>query len=138
MPNPDPAAANATNNCVAACPQGNGTAADNLNYKNCVDGCIGKYYFTSSGTPEATAGSGSGSGGGVVTTTDSHGATVTTTTFAAAGTGGASGSGSGRGSGSPAGSAAPSQSATGKNGGETLRAGAAVGLVGVFAALMAI
>ncbi|OIW34392.1 hypothetical protein CONLIGDRAFT_2601 [Coniochaeta ligniaria NRRL 30616] len=77
VPNPDPAAVNATNTCVAACPQGNGTATDNLNYQNCVDACIGKYYFTATtaGAPQTT----SSGAGVVVTTTDRNGATVTST-----------------------------------------------------------
>lgn len=45
---------NATTECVAGCDQGNGTAADNTNYSNCVQSCIGDNYFTSTGTPEAT------------------------------------------------------------------------------------
>lgn len=51
MPSPDNASVNATTACVAACPQGNGTAADNQAYADCVDTCIGEYYFTSTGTP---------------------------------------------------------------------------------------
>ena len=42
---------NATTSCVAACPQGNGTAADNQAYSDCVQECIGEYYYTSTGTP---------------------------------------------------------------------------------------
>ncbi|KAH8905027.1 hypothetical protein BR93DRAFT_761199 [Coniochaeta sp. PMI_546] len=134
VPNPDPAAVNATNQCVADCPKGNGTAADNLNYQNCVDACIGKYYFTTTssgaGAAQATGTAAGGGGAVVITTTDRNGATVTTTSSAAANT-----QASGSGTGSSTGSATPS--ATGKNGGEVLRAGSAVGLVGFVAALMA-
>jgi hypothetical protein len=53
---------NKTTACVAACPQGSGTAADNQAYSDCVQGCIGQFYFTSSGTPNlATTNSGGSS-----------------------------------------------------------------------------
>ncbi|KAI1754993.1 hypothetical protein F4782DRAFT_489592 [Xylaria castorea] len=51
VPSPDVQSVNATTACVAACPQGNGTAADNEAYANCVQGCIAQYYYTSTGTP---------------------------------------------------------------------------------------
>jgi len=62
VPNPTEEQVNDTNECVAACPQGNGTESDILAYGNCVDGCIGQHYFTSTGTPQATGGSTPGSG----------------------------------------------------------------------------
>lgn len=59
VPSPDRGQVNATTQCVAACPQGKGTAADNKAYGDCVQGCIGKNYFvTSQGTPEATGAAG--------------------------------------------------------------------------------
>ncbi|EHK48055.1 uncharacterized protein TrAtP1_000770 [Trichoderma atroviride] len=59
VPSPDRGQVNATTQCVAACPQGKGTAADNKAYGDCVQGCIGKNYFISSkGTPEATGAAG--------------------------------------------------------------------------------
>ncbi|KAM0463873.1 hypothetical protein ACHAO4_000597 [Trichoderma viride] len=59
VPSPDRGQVNATTQCVAACPQGKGTAADNKAYGDCVQGCIGKNYFASSqGTPEATGAAG--------------------------------------------------------------------------------
>lgn len=59
VPSPDRGQVNATTQCVAACPQGKGTAADNKAYGDCVQGCIGKNYFVSSkGTPEATGAAG--------------------------------------------------------------------------------
>ncbi|KAK7952463.1 uncharacterized protein PG986_008191 [Apiospora aurea] len=54
VPSPNTQQVNATNNCVAACPVGKGTAADNKAYQECVNGCIGKYYYTSTGTPALT------------------------------------------------------------------------------------
>lgn len=59
MPSPDNAAVNQTTECVAQCPQGKGSAADNQAYADCVSGCIAKYYYTSTGLPSATTGSGS-------------------------------------------------------------------------------
>lgn len=59
VPSPDRGQVNATTQCVAACPQGKGTAADNKAYGDCVQGCIGKNYFVSSkGTPQATGAAG--------------------------------------------------------------------------------
>jgi hypothetical protein len=62
VPNPDASQVDATHDCVAKCPQGNGTETDILNYENCVNGCVGKYYYTATGTPQATDAPGSGSG----------------------------------------------------------------------------
>ncbi|KAK4193530.1 hypothetical protein QBC35DRAFT_469188 [Podospora australis] len=76
VPNPNEKAVEETNKCVNACPKGNGTEADNLNYANCRDGCIGKYYWapTASGVPGASqtgapnGAASSGSGTNAVTT----------------------------------------------------------------------
>ncbi|KAI2616427.1 hypothetical protein GGS26DRAFT_445245 [Hypomontagnella submonticulosa] len=59
VPSPDTQNVNATTDCVAKCPQGNGTATDNLNYADCVSKCIGQYYYTTSGTPNLQTSSGS-------------------------------------------------------------------------------
>ena len=70
VPAPSQQQANATVECVAKCPTGTGTAADNLNYRNCVDACIARNFFSASGgTPNPTTaagGSGSGSGSGSI------------------------------------------------------------------------
>ncbi|KAK1244998.1 hypothetical protein MKX08_004627 [Trichoderma sp. CBMAI-0020] len=59
VPSPDGAQVNATTQCVANCPQGKGTAADNKAFGDCVQKCIGNHYFvTSKGTPEATGAAG--------------------------------------------------------------------------------
>lgn len=79
VPSPDTQSVNSTTECVAACPQGNGTASDNLAYADCVNDCIGQYYFTSSGTPNlasSTSGS-SGSTGAVTPTVTAVESTVT-------------------------------------------------------------
>ncbi|KAI1744374.1 hypothetical protein F4680DRAFT_444403 [Xylaria scruposa] len=84
VPSPDTQNVNATTSCVAGCPQGNGTAADNQAYANCVQNCIGQYYYTSTGTPNlATSGAGnSGSSSAhvtqVPTTIVSGGSTIVT------------------------------------------------------------
>lgn len=133
VPNPDTSQVNATNNCVAACPKGSGSATDNLNYQNCVDGCIGQYYYTTSGTPKATGGSGSGSGSG-----------------SGAGTGGGTGTGSGpsatgsaasgsaSGSGSATGAAASASTSKAAADVVQVAGSAAAGVLGFLAALLAI
>ena len=68
VPNPNEDDANATNKCVADCPQGTGSATDNLNYLTCVEGCISKHYYTittpgSAPTPASGSGSGNGDNG---------------------------------------------------------------------------
>jgi hypothetical protein len=62
VPTPDNQNVEQTTACVAACPQGNGTAEDNLAYSDCVQGCIGQYYFTNTGTPNPTSTGNGGSG----------------------------------------------------------------------------
>ncbi|KAG6362020.1 hypothetical protein INS49_010249 [Diaporthe citri] len=59
VPNPDANQVNATTECVANCDQGDGSQAETDAYASCVQGCISDNYFTSGGTPAATAGSGS-------------------------------------------------------------------------------
>ncbi|KKA26388.1 hypothetical protein TD95_001378 [Thielaviopsis punctulata] len=62
VPNPNAAQANATNNCIADCPQGNGTVAETNKYIECKLACINEYYYnTESGTPTSTGKAGSGS-----------------------------------------------------------------------------
>ncbi|KAL2172095.1 hypothetical protein VTG60DRAFT_465 [Thermothelomyces hinnuleus] len=65
VPSPNDAQANATNTCVAACPQGKGSEADTEAYRQCVGRCIGENYYTSSaGTPQPTGSTGGGSSSG--------------------------------------------------------------------------
>ncbi|KAK6865639.1 hypothetical protein PG995_002167 [Apiospora arundinis] len=54
VPSPNTQQVNSTNNCVAACPIGKGTASENRDYEKCVNDCIGKYYYTTTGTPAQT------------------------------------------------------------------------------------
>ncbi|KAI0172332.1 hypothetical protein GGR52DRAFT_464990 [Hypoxylon sp. FL1284] len=68
VPSPDTQNVNSTIDCAAACPQGNGTAEDNDRFADCVNDCIGQYYFTSTGTPNlATSSGASGSSGSAMT-----------------------------------------------------------------------
>jgi len=134
VPDPSASQVNQTNNCVAACPKGSGSASDNLNYSNCIDACVGKFYFTSGGTPSPTGasdgGSGSGNGSG------SSGAATQTS-----GSAGASGSSASKPttSAGTSGTQTASAAATSSGAGEALRVGGtAVGLFGFFAAVFAI
>jgi hypothetical protein len=115
VPNPNASQVNQTNQCITDCPKGNGTAADNLNYENCREGCIGKYYFSASGgTPQATT---TGAGGSSANPTGST-------------TGSVSGSGT---------AAGGSTTSTSKGGADVVHvAGSAAGLLGFVAALLAL
>ncbi|GAO13990.1 hypothetical protein UVI_02035430 [Ustilaginoidea virens] len=58
VPSPNEQQVIETNECVAACPQGNGSPADTQKYADCSKACIKKHFYVSSeGTPEATGGS---------------------------------------------------------------------------------
>ncbi|KAH7163032.1 hypothetical protein B0J13DRAFT_615637 [Dactylonectria estremocensis] len=62
VPSPNDAQANATNNCVGECDQGDGSEEDTQKYSKCVQSCISDNYFkTSSGTPLQTDSSDSSS-----------------------------------------------------------------------------
>ena len=45
VPCPSDSQANDTNHCVAACPQGNGTAADTQRYSDCEQRCYSSHFF---------------------------------------------------------------------------------------------
>ncbi|KAH6998076.1 hypothetical protein BKA56DRAFT_566783 [Ilyonectria sp. MPI-CAGE-AT-0026] len=66
VPSPNDAQANATNNCVANCDQGDGSEKETAAYATCVQDCISNNYFkTSSGTPKETdSSSGNSKGSG--------------------------------------------------------------------------
>ncbi|KAK3395920.1 hypothetical protein B0T20DRAFT_48625 [Sordaria brevicollis] len=74
VPNPSEDDANDTNECVSACPKGQGTEADNAKYSDCVQDCIGQHFFTAT----------TGAGGAVAAPTNGNtggtGAAPTTTT----------------------------------------------------------
>ncbi|KAK5724320.1 hypothetical protein LTR15_004365 [Elasticomyces elasticus] len=50
VPNPNAAPIAATNKCEAACPQGNGTAAQTQFYAACMQKCVDSFYFSGTGT----------------------------------------------------------------------------------------
>ncbi|KAI1631972.1 hypothetical protein F4809DRAFT_128577 [Biscogniauxia mediterranea] len=130
VPSPDNANVNATTDCVAACPQGNGTAAENSAYGDCVQNCIGQYFFTSTGTPAATSGS-SGSGSSASAHVTSVESTVTSdgSTFVTSVPSTVSGSGASQTSGSA--SSSTSDGAAARYG----PVGTGLGLLGLFLAL---
>ncbi|KAL1891629.1 hypothetical protein Sste5346_007545 [Sporothrix stenoceras] len=136
VPDPNAAQANATNNCVADCPKGNGTASDNKEYADCVAACIGANYYTSTGTPgqtNAAAGSGAAATGTAATT----GTGAATGTKSGSNPDKTAASGSGSGTGTATGSSA--SATTTKNAGEALRVTtSAFGLMGLVAALIAL
>ncbi|KAJ5807906.1 hypothetical protein N7474_009175 [Penicillium riverlandense] len=45
VPCPSDSQANDTNSCVAACPQGNGSAADTQRYSDCEQNCYSSHFF---------------------------------------------------------------------------------------------
>jgi hypothetical protein len=64
VPFPNEQQTNATNNCVAGCPNGETNEAANEAYKKCVSDCVAaNYYDPSSGTPSPTGGASSGGNG---------------------------------------------------------------------------
>ncbi|KAI1079461.1 hypothetical protein F5B20DRAFT_581240 [Whalleya microplaca] len=139
VPSPDTQNVNATTDCVTKCPQGNGTAAENEAYGDCVNACIGQYFFTTSGTPNlATTGAAGASGSAtpsvtsVESTITSGGSTLVTTipsTVAPSGTGSAK-----------TGSGSASTTSSSAGGADTLFTpiGSGVGLFGFLAAFLAL
>ncbi|KAJ4388395.1 hypothetical protein N0V85_007595, partial [Neurospora sp. IMI 360204] len=74
VPNPSDQDVNDTNDCVAACPKGNGTESDNAKYSDCVQDCIGQHYFTAT-----TGGAASSNPTGVAPANPNNSAATTTT-----------------------------------------------------------
>ena len=99
---PNAAQANATTECAASCPQGNGTAGETEQYASCQSSCISSLFFataTSGATynSAATNAAGSTTGGIVAASTsgasgslNSGSATASATGSSATSTGGAS------------------------------------------------
>ncbi|KAJ9604777.1 hypothetical protein H2200_010892 [Cladophialophora chaetospira] len=61
VPCPSQQQANATTDCAAKCPQGNGTASETEEYANCQASCISSYFMTSSATAAPTGSQTAGS-----------------------------------------------------------------------------
>ncbi|KAL7923986.1 hypothetical protein ACQKWADRAFT_288462 [Trichoderma austrokoningii] len=133
VPSPDGAQVNATTQCVANCPQGKGTAADNKAFGDCIDKCINNHYFvTSKGTPEAT-----GAAGG------SDAASNTNTAAAPTGTDASASGAAPSGSATKSGNASSSKTGTAATTSSTHNAAPAIiasggAILGVFAALLAL
>ncbi|KAI1336452.1 hypothetical protein F5Y15DRAFT_394742 [Xylariaceae sp. FL0016] len=139
VPSPDNQNVNATTECVAACPQGNGTTTDNANYADCVDGCIAQYYYASTGTPDLATSSGSNSGSGsgsasvteIKTTMTSGGSTFTTSVPSTV-------AGDDNASASASGTAAPSSTQPAAAGAMYAPVGSGLGLCGLLAGFLAL
>ncbi|MCI2467510.1 hypothetical protein KC271_14735, partial [Listeria monocytogenes] len=59
VPNPNESQVNQTTDCVAKCPQGDGSEEQTNEYARCTQQCIGQFYFSSGGTPSPTNAAGS-------------------------------------------------------------------------------
>lgn len=55
VPCPSQLQANATTECAAQCPQGNGTASETQQYADCQASCISSYFLTASATSAPTS-----------------------------------------------------------------------------------
>ncbi|KIW68154.1 hypothetical protein PV04_04120 [Phialophora macrospora] len=90
VPCPSQSQANATTDCAAQCPQGNGTASETEEYANCQASCISSYFLTASTTAAPTASQTDSS----ASTTGAFGfGDATTTDGSATATGGSSSTG---------------------------------------------
>jgi len=132
VPNPDASQVNATTECVANCDQGDGSQAETDAYAACVQGCINDNYFTSGGTPQATAGSGSGSSGSTAS-----GSSASATSTSGSGSSDDSSATSGSGSTSTSSSSSESASASG-SAADSVKVGmTGLGLLGFIVAAIA-
>ncbi|KAK3382994.1 hypothetical protein B0T24DRAFT_29807 [Lasiosphaeria ovina] len=131
VPNPNAQQVNATNECVAACPQGNGTVSDITQYQKCTSDCIGKYYYTTQGgTPQPTSGAGAGAGGSSGSGSSGGGS---------GGGGSSSGATTTEGAGvSATGTSKPTTVPSSAADALRMAAGSAVGVLGFMAALLAL
>lgn len=132
VPSPNADQINKTTECVAACDQGDGSAAATEKFAKCRDGCISEYYFTSGGTPNPTGSSGSGSGSG---SGNSASAATATGSETAAATGSATRA-SGSASGTATGTGSAASGTTTGNAAPALVGSAAFGVIGVVAAAL--
>ncbi|KAH8144758.1 uncharacterized protein LAJ45_11259 [Morchella importuna] len=85
VPAPDASMVNATNECAAACPQGNGTAAETDAFSKCVQSCITNEFLSTSAGAGATA-TGTGTGTAATGSGSSQTATGTGSSASASGT----------------------------------------------------
>jgi hypothetical protein len=57
VPCPNTSQVNATTECAAQCPQGNGTAGDTAQYASCQSSCISSYFLTVGAASTSSSGS---------------------------------------------------------------------------------
>jgi cobalamin biosynthesis Mg chelatase CobN len=135
VPNPSDSQVNATNNCVANCPQGKGTESDIAAYQKCVEDCIGANYFTATPSPTGSSGSDNNNNGGSGSNNNNGDGSSS------------SGSGNDNGNTNPSSTSGNQASNTGSNAAATSTgaasqlmqvSGSAVGLLGFLAAVMAL
>jgi hypothetical protein len=130
VPSPNEDAVNETNDCVAACPKGNGTETDILNYDMCVSGCISDFYYTTPGSngPTATGNEDSSSEATPVVSTVTSGSSTFQTTVTPTPSGSSSSGGAG----------AQSTSTSGGGADMLFSPIGSTGLVGLLAAIFAL
>src|SRR5277367_477343 len=89
VPCPNPSQVNATTECAAKCPQGNGTAGDTAQYASCQSSCISSFFLTESTASTSSSGSvatnGAGSTTGSVEITSATGGSSASSTASATG-----------------------------------------------------
>lgn len=78
VPNPDESAVNQTTECVAKCPQGDGTEEETQQYIDCSQKCVTDFFLTTTGGAAATQTSAAGSGSGSASATATPSATTVT------------------------------------------------------------
>ncbi|KAK2002268.1 hypothetical protein LX36DRAFT_652484 [Colletotrichum falcatum] len=127
VPNPDESQVNKTTACVAACPQGDGSPEQTQKYADCSQKCISDYFYSSGGTPAATAGSGSGSGSAATAATATGSAAAATGSGSASRTSGATGA---------SGTEAAASGTSTPNAAPALIGSASLGVVGIIGALL--
>jgi len=122
---PNDGAANATNQCVAECPKGNGSQAGTDQYTQCRNDCISKIFLSTSVAPATTGSSGSGSGlasgSGAGSTTSNRGNAANPTS-----------------SGKPSSSGTSTGSGSAPNAGSSVQVGGFILLLGMAAGVLAL
>ncbi|GES59722.1 hypothetical protein ATEIFO6365_0002005300 [Aspergillus terreus] len=94
VPCPSDSMANATNTCVAACPQGSGTPADTDAYSQCQARCFSSHFFPASATNAGSQATGGSSGSSDATATKSGSSSSETGSSSESGSGSSSGTAS--------------------------------------------
>ncbi|KAH8821776.1 hypothetical protein F5884DRAFT_102338 [Xylogone sp. PMI_703] len=135
--NGDTAQQNRTFECIAACSPGKGTASDNLAYTNCQKACLTGAAVTSppAASPTATAGSSSGSSSQLSDSGDSSSAVSHSK---GSGSNHGSGTATSSASGSSASSASSSSATPNAASGKMQLGSSCAGILGIFAAVLAL